>query len=189
MTVVGSIRFRRYAAPDRDAVVALNEWALRDAGVDPADIPGNDDLHDVETAYIEAGGTFLVGVVAAAERRGRQPQIASHRSLSTGDGVVVAMGGYLPSEAGYEDERTVPGGAELHRMRVAPSRQGEGHGRRLLDELERRARTDGFDPLLATTSRRQQRALELYPDAGYERVGTSTHGAFDLIHFEKTADV
>lgn len=180
-----TVHFRRYAESDRNAVVTLNGWALRDAGVDPEDIPGNEDLHDVETAYFEAGGAFIVGIVAAAEVDGPKLSPERRRHLSTADGVVVAMGGFLPSEAGYEDERTVPGGAELHRMRVAPFRQGAGDGRQLLVELEDRARAEGFDPLLATTSRRQQRALTFYSDAGYEQVGTSSHGAFDLVHFEK----
>ncbi|TQR22273.1 hypothetical protein C9J85_08780 [Haloferax sp. wsp5] len=44
----------------------------------------------------------------------------------TFDGGLAAMGGFLPNDVGHADERTVPGAAELHRMRVAPSRQRRG---------------------------------------------------------------
>lgn len=171
--------FRRYQPADADAVWQLHEWALRDAGTDPADLPGVDDLRRVEQTYLgeDPSGAFIIGTVPPSAT-------TDLGGLETIDGCVVAMGGLLPNNAGYDDERTAAAAAELHRMRVAPPYQGNGYGRRLLAALERRART-GFDRLLATTATRQTAAVALYASAGYERVGTSTYGEYQLVHFEK----
>ena len=70
-------------------------------------------------------------------------------------------------------------------MRVAPTHQRSGYGGRLLAALERRARTAGFDRLLATTAARQQGAVRFYPAAGYAETDRSTTGDYELVHFEK----
>ncbi|MFB6191904.1 MAG: GNAT family N-acetyltransferase [Haloarculaceae archaeon] len=168
---------RRYDPRDAEAVWRLHELAFRDLPTDPSDIPGTDDLRDVEAAYLDAGGEFLVGVLPDGE--------ASPAAPRTRDGALVAMGGFLPSAAGHDDERTVEGAAELHRMRVAPAHQGAGHGRAILDALEDGIREAGLTPALATTAKRQERAVAFYAAAGYARVGTSTEGDYELVHFEK----
>lgn len=186
MTVTSEIRFRRFDPRDADAVVALDEWAMGETATNVADIPGYEDVRDVESAYLDAGGDFVVGVIECREDvMGDQAETADGRRLETSDGVVVAMGGFLPNEAGHDDERTVAGAAELHRMRVAPPCQHRGYGRQLLDELERRAVAAGYPVLLATTAKRQERALRFYPSAGYELVEESTFGEYELVHFEK----
>lgn len=174
--MTAELRFRQYDPRDQDAVVELHEWAMREAGTDPADIPGSEDIERIETTYLDTGGEFLVGVAESA------PESVPE----TFDGQVAAMGGFLPNEAGHDDERTVPDSAELHRMRVAPPTQGQGFGRQLLAELERRVDADSYDRLLATTATRQQRALALYRDAGYGEVERSVHGEYELVHFEKS---
>jgi len=168
---------RAYDPRDADAVWRLHELAFRDLDTDPDDIPGTDDLRDVRGAYVEAGGGFLVGTVPAASAAPGVPRVH--------DGALVAMGGFLPSEAGHDDERTVAGAAELHRMRVAPSCQRRGYGRRLLRALEAAVRDAGYDPVLATTARRQTAAVNFYRDEGYATVGESTEGDYELVHFEK----
>lgn len=177
-------RIRRYETDDADAVAALDEWTMRETATDPEDVPGSEDVADIESVYLEGGGDFLVGVVDATADAVEIPD-ARARQVETTDGVVVAMGGFLPSESGHEDERTVPGAAELHRLRVAPPCQGLGYGADLLSELERRALAAGFETILATTARRQQAAVAFYPATGYDRVGTSVFGEYELLHFEK----
>jgi ribosomal protein S18 acetylase RimI-like enzyme len=169
------IQFRSYDDRDADAVWCLHEWAMRATGNDPSDIPGTSDLQNVETRYFDTGGGFLVGVVSAAD----------DELPETFDGSLAAMGGFLPNEVGHADERTVPGAAELHRMRVAPSRQRRGYGRSLLHKLERQVAERGYDVLLATTSQSQPAAVAFYRDEGYQEVGRSTQGAYELVHFEK----
>ncbi len=171
-----SLHLREYDPRDSDAVWRLHEWAMREAGTDPTDIPGTEDLQNIESAYLDTGGAFLTGVVS---------EDSTEDCPSTFDGAVVAIGGFLPSGEGHEDERTVPGAAELHRMRVAPPLQGAGYGRQLLSALESRAADAGFDCVIATTASRQQRAIQLYSAAGYREVDRSTLGEYELHHFEK----
>lgn len=175
-----AVRLRPYDPRDAEAVWTLHEWALRDAGVDPSDVPGTEDLRDVPGSYLDVGGAFLVGVVDEGGA-----DAADDRPPATFDGRVVAVGGLLPNEAGHADERTVPGAAELHRMRVAPTHQRRGHGVRLLRALERRVAEAGFDPVLATTAARQAAAVAFYADHGYEAVARSTEADYELVHFEK----
>jgi GNAT superfamily N-acetyltransferase len=195
---MSTVRFRQYEESDADAVAALDAWTLQETATDPEDVPGREDLTEIESVYIESGGEFVVGVRrVAAESAGAGDtgveapagtcEIPDERAgqLETVDGLVVAMGGFLPSETGHGDERTVPGAAELHRMRVAPPCQHSGYGRELLANLERCAAEAGFETMLATTARRQRTAVTFYPGAGYEQAGTSAVGEYDLVHFEK----
>lgn len=178
------IVFRQYEPADADAVAELDGWAMRAAGTDPTDIPGHGDVERVDSVYLDSGGAFLVGVVDPADAAGLF-DTADPDSFETVDGLVAAMGGFLPNEAGYDDERTVEAAAELHRMRVAPPLQGRGYGTVLLEALEERARRAGFSCVLATTAQRQGRALTLYSGAGYEQVDSSVYGEYNLVHFEK----
>lgn len=187
------LTFRSYEPADDDAIWELHRWAMRETGVDPDDVPGTDDLRSVRSSYIDSGGAFVVGVVDSLSGDGSDAAAtpedigaSAREALRTRDGVVVAMGGYLPNSAGHADERDRPGAAELHRMRVAPPCQRQGFGRALIAELERRAAAAEFESLLATTSTRQSSALSFYPDNGYEEVGRSTAGAYELVHYEKS---
>jgi ribosomal protein S18 acetylase RimI-like enzyme len=170
------IQFRRYDARDGDAVWTLHEWAIRETGNDPSDIPGTADLKHVESRYLDTGGDFIVGVV---------PDGSDDALPQTFDGRLAAMGGFLPNEVGHDDERTVPGAAELHRMRVAPSQQRRGYGRLLLRRLERRVAEQGYERLLATTAQSQTAAVAFYRDEGYDAVARSRQEEYELVHFEK----
>jgi GNAT superfamily N-acetyltransferase len=161
---------------------------MAETDTDPADIPGTDDLHDVEGAYLDAGGDFLVGVIKgnpAVVTRDSDGD-ASRLPPATFDGTLVAAGGFCPTGTGRAEERAVDGAAELHRMRVAPTHQRRGYGRTLLSRLEDRARRLGFETMVATTARTQPAAVAFYPDMGYRQVDTSTVDGYDLVHFEKT---
>lgn len=187
-----TVRFRSYESPDDSAVWDLHQWAMRETGVDPSDIPGTEDLRSIQTAYLDPGGAFIVGILDSVSgidsEEAVEPNTAETSevdALATHDGTVVAMGGFIPNSAGHADERDRPGAAELHRMRVAPPFQRRGFGRELITELERRAAAAGFESLLATTSTRQSAALSFYPDRGYEEVERSTAGEYELVHYEK----
>ncbi|MFC6975914.1 GNAT family N-acetyltransferase [Halomicroarcula sp. GCM10025709] len=180
---MGAVQFRQYGSADAQAVWDLHEWAMRAAGTEPADIPGTDDLRDIDGRYLDTGGEFLVGLLT--EDGPADADAVGSDLPRTTDGAVAAIGGYLPNEVGHADERTVPGAAELHRMRVAPPCQRRGIGRDLLHRLEARAAEDGFELLLATTARRQAAAVEFYRDEGYDCVGESMEGEYELVHFEK----
>jgi ribosomal protein S18 acetylase RimI-like enzyme len=153
------VRLRRATTADADALIDLHERALRDAGTDPADVPGTDDLRDVESTFLDVDGEFLV--------------------LEGDAGALVAMGGYRPV-----DDRTV----ELFRIAVAPERQREGFGDRLVDVLERRARVHEYERVVLETVVEQAAAAAFYPARGYEEVGRgpTESGNYTLLRFEKS---
>ena len=187
MTAPGSdLRLRQYSERDAAAVRRLHELAMEPTATDPDDIPGTDDLRAIGERYLDAGGEFLVGVCPDTDADTDAATDGTVAAPSVQDGLLVAMGGVLPNEAGHDDERAVAGAAELHRMRVAPAHQRKGYGRALLRALEGWAQAAGFDPLLATTARTQPAAVEFYREAGYEVVGESTEAGYELRHFEKS---
>ena len=59
--------------------------------------------------------------------------------------------------------------AELKRMYVVPDARGRGLGRRVLVELEERARALGYEGIVLETGDRQPESVGLYVSAGYER--------------------
>jgi GNAT superfamily N-acetyltransferase len=162
-------RVRRFESADREAVLALHRRALREAGTDPADVPGTDDLRAVRETYVAPGGEFLVVEC---------------------DDAIIAMGGLrvdTPACAERE-EATDDAVGELLRMRVDPDHQREGYGSAILDALETAAHERGLDRLTLTTARRQTAATEFYPANGYAYVGEESFGEYDLLRFEKSLE-
>lgn len=77
------------------------------------------------------------------------------------DGTAIACGGVTR----FDETR-----GEVKRMYVLPAARGRGLGRLVLDELERHARELGFAALVLETGDRQEAALALYVNSGYERI-------------------
>lgn len=151
---------RRADASDGRALRRLYRAAMRAEGTDPADVPDTDDLADVEAAYVDSGGEFLVVEV---------------------DGAVVAMGGLA-----VEGEDLADGEGELFRIGVDTDHQRRGYGSAILSGLEAAARERGLDRIVLTTARRQDAATEFYPAHGYEQVGRERHGEYRLVRFAKS---
>jgi GNAT superfamily N-acetyltransferase len=96
---------------------------------------------------------------------------------------------------GYEDGRAVccgglrplgePGVCEIKRMFVSAGARGRGHGRTLLDELERLAALFGFDRARLFTTEVLVEARALYESAGYRVVGTVREGERTDLWLEK----
>jgi len=116
------------------------------------------DLADVEASFLAAGGDFLVGVEGDA---------------------VVAMGGFRPVS---------PTVGEVLRVRVHPARRRDGLGRRLMDELELRARRRGIDQLTLDTATNQPEAVAFYRGLGYREVRRETRPdwTWTLVFFTKS---
>lgn len=146
---------RRYRDEDREAVRHLHDLALEHAGAHGGSGPWDDDLDAIGETYLERGGEFLVGV------DGQQ---------------IVAMGALRRSDTDR---------AELKRMRVHPSVQRRGFGRRLLHSLEQRALELGYRTLVLDTTVQQQAARALYINEGYRETGRGQAGSFELVFFEK----
>ena len=80
------------------------------------------------------------------------------------------------------------GPADLKRMWVAPSARGLGLGRRLLSELEERARAAGASSVRLETNRSLTEAIALYRSAGYEEVRAFNEERYAHHWFEKRLD-
>ena len=75
------------------------------------------------------------------------------------------------SAAGCGAVRLLAGGdAEVKRMFVVAEARGRGHGRTILEALEREARSLGATRLVLETGERQVEALRLYESAGFSRI-------------------
>ena len=149
------LRIRRYRDPDHDAVWALHQQALCDAGAHVGAGPWDDDLHAIAEVYLEQRGDFLVGLL---------------------EGELVAMGALRHTSARR---------AEIKRMRVAPHVQRRGFGRLILERLERRARELGYTQLHVDTTTGQLAAQALYCAHGYRETGRERRSRFELIFLEK----
>jgi ribosomal protein S18 acetylase RimI-like enzyme len=145
---------RRYEPSDLQAVWALHQLASQVAGV-PTPEPYFSDLHDVEAAFLNHGGEFVVG---------------DH------EGHVVAMGGL---------KRTACDRAEITRMRVHPDFQRQGFGSVILRHLEKRAAELGYRTLHLDTLVVQEAAQQFYLRHGYHCVGRGHKEAFEVVFFEK----
>ena len=153
--VLPVLLIRRYEGADRDAVWDLHNLALVGTGAHAGNGPWDDDLHDIRSAHLDAGGEFLVGV-----RAGR----------------VVAMGALCRIDAGC---------VEMKRIRVDPAFQRRGFGRAMLQALERRAAELGYAAVRLDTTTAQVAALRFYQTEGYRETGRGVAGGFDTVLFEK----
>ena len=96
--------------------------------------------------------------------------------------------------AGLRDEPVGCGGlkfhgdepAEIKRMWVAPSARGLGVGRRLLEDLERRAVANGCRALQLDTNGSLVEAIAMYRSAGYREVAAFNDEPYATHWFEKT---
>jgi len=149
------LHVRRYEPGDKRAVRRLHDDALNEVGAHLGSGPWDADLDEIEDAYLDSGGEFLVGVL---------------------NGEVVAMGALM---------RISPEKAELKRMRVKPGLQGRGYGQILLDALHRRAAELGYSTLRLDTTVQQRAAQRLYLKNGYNEAGRGVIGPFDCIFFER----
>lgn len=143
------LSLRRYRPAADARVREVHEAALRDAGAYVEGVP-EPDLEDVVGSYLEIGGEFLVGEV---------------------DGRVVATGAFRPADGPVTEHLDVSdGAAELKRMRVDQAHHRRGYGRRIYDELERRARERGFGTLVLDTMPELTAARRLYESEGFRAV-------------------
>ena len=146
---------RRFEESDFDAVWALHDAALEDAGAHGGHGPWEDDLRDIPGTYLEAVGEFLVAI--------------------DGD-ELIGMGGLL---------RHGDGVWEIRRMRVAPEAQRKGIGRWILEELESRAGERGAETVALDTTEAQTAARRFYEAAGYRETGRRETGGFVFIDLAK----
>lgn len=93
------------------------------------------------------------------------------------DGASIGCGGF---------KRDTPDAAYLKRMWVAPEARGLGLGKRLLDELEERARKAGYGKVRLETEKTLTEAQALYRASGYLEVPPFNDELYAHHWFEKT---
>ena len=86
----------------------------------------------------------------------------------TGAFLVIYAGGKPVAGGGIK--RDDDGVAEIKRMYVAPAARRQGLGRRLLEELEAKARELGYARIRLDTGARQPHAQAMYERAGYHPI-------------------
>jgi GNAT superfamily N-acetyltransferase len=89
-------------------------------------------------------------------------------SPPTGAFLVIYAGGKPVAGGGLK--RDDDGVAEIKRMYVAPAARRQGLGRRLLEELEAKARELGYARIRLDTGARQPHAQAMYERAGYHPI-------------------
>lgn len=160
---------RRFRSGDGPRVRELDEAALRSSGDFVEDVP-EPDLADVPGHYLDGDGEFLV---------------------AARDGTIVATGAYHPVKEWaladrFDFDRQT---AELTRVRVDPDYQRRGFGRAIYEELEHRARGDGYQQLVLDTGAENEAARSFYESFGFRYVGQeSLEGfgeTFDLAIYRK----
>lgn len=161
---------RRFRTGDGPRVRELNEAALRSAGDFAEDVP-EPDLDDVRGHYCHDDGEFLVGLDV---------------------GTIVAMGAYHPvtewalADRFEFDRRTT----ELTRMRVDPDHHRQGYGRAIYEQLEYRARSDGYHQIVLDTGVENDVARAFYDSLGFRFVGEKAlegfGETFDLAVYRKS---
>jgi ribosomal protein S18 acetylase RimI-like enzyme len=94
-------------------------------------------------------------------------------------GEPVGCGGFKPEESGT---------AYIKRMWISPSARGLGLGRRLLQELEDRARKVGYRMIRLETQKSLTEAQRLYRSSGYHEVPRFNDELYAHDWFEKYLD-
>jgi ribosomal protein S18 acetylase RimI-like enzyme len=149
------LEIRRYESSDYDDVWNLHVSGLQNVGAYLGNGPWDNDLHNIEDAYLHNRGEFLIGIY---------------------EGRIVAMGAF---------RKTTTELAEIKRMRVHTDFQGRGFGQMILDELETRALALGYTKLHLDTSVVQIVAQKLYMKNGFKETGREVHRGLECILFEK----
>jgi GNAT superfamily N-acetyltransferase len=142
------LEIRQYQPYDQDAVWALHRLALEPIGIYITHGPWDEDLYQIDAAYLKSGGEFLVGTL---------------------DGRIVAMGAIRKTSADQ---------AEVKRMRVHPDFQRRGFGQAILDALEAKARDLGYKMIHLDTSTIQTAAQRFYAKNGYVETGREKRAWF-----------
>jgi len=150
------LEIRRYESSDYDEVWNQHVSGLQNVGAYLGNGPWDNDLYNIEDAYLHNRGEFLIGIY---------------------EGRIVAMGAL---------RKTSEELAEIKRMRVHTDFQGRGFGQIILDELETRTLALGYTKLHLDTSVVQIAAQKLYMKNGFKETGREVHRGLECILFEKS---
>ena len=128
-----------------------------------------DDWPAVRAIYEQgiAGGQATFETEAPAWAAWDRSHLHSHRLVAVHEGEVVGWAALAPVS-----ERCVYGGVVEDSVYVADSAQGRGVGRALLEELVRRAESDGVWTIQAGIFPENESSIALHERCGFRVVGT-----------------
>ena len=155
MSISTDFQIRPYHNKDKKEIIDLHIHALKAAGAYTGSGEWDDDLQTIQEHYFQRKGYFLV---AAADNK------------------VIAMGA-------LRQVNKMTG--EIKRMRVHPSYQRQGIGRKLLLALEEKAKEYGYKKLILDTTIVQTAAQKLYERENYQITKTGALGGFETIINQK----
>jgi GNAT superfamily N-acetyltransferase len=149
-----AVNFRPYQPGDEAAIRVLHDRALKAAGFFAIRY-ADKDLDSIQEEYLDRGGEFLVGVL---------------------NDEVVAMGAF---RAGSSSDV-----AELKRMRVEPTLQGQGIGAQLLELLESKAQDRGYKTMILDTVEGSA-GQQLYLRHGYQETRREHSDVAERVFYTK----
>lgn len=137
------------------------------------------DLCDATDAAIEGGGGFGWVKLPARdilERYWQGVLAMPTRDLFVArlDGVICGTCQLIKPPANNEAQRFA---VQLTTNFIAPWARGYGLAKMLLEVVEKKARTDGYDVINLDIRETMERAITLYEKMGYERIGTHPYYA------------
>ncbi len=133
----------------------------------------------------------LVAAMEAWVQEGFGPTTPDRTSTVTPEEMAPPGGAFVVVR---EDDRVVAGGGvrrlgdgvcEIKRMFVVPDARGRGHGRRVLEALERVAVSLGYERARLDTATSMTTAMALYASAGYEPIGDYNGNSYASFWGEK----
>jgi ribosomal protein S18 acetylase RimI-like enzyme len=150
----GMPRFRETSVSSPDAAALLTEYFTERESTFPSAQGSYTTTLPDATAFVPPGGVF---VVVDGEPAGSDPGRAAEPSACGGIRLIA------PSASGAVRY-------EVKHLYVRPTGRGQGLGRALLDELERRASDFGADEIVLDTNDSLAAAGGLYRSAGYATI-------------------
>lgn len=150
------LNIRRYKPQDGEIIWELHKKALKGVNAYIGSGKWDEDMKDVQKAYIQSGGEFLIGALGAE---------------------IVAIGAL---------KKLTNSRAEIKRMRVEPELQGRGFGQAILSHLEQRARELSFTELQLDTMVIQLAAQKLYEKNNFREFKRAMLGGHECIFYEKS---
>ncbi len=140
----------------------------------------------------EADAEAITQLVADAyghyvERIGRLPKpMATDQLAEVRDHEVWVLADPSDSLVGVLDLIEEPGRLFIENMAVAPSYQGQGLGRWLLEFAESGALRHGYGEIALETNERFVENLAIYARRGYVETGRTRLGTTDVVHLSKS---
>lgn len=147
--------------------------------VDEAQPGGRDAEFCLGRYFAELGERFETGFDPA---QSLAPTLDGFRAPS-GTFLIMRLGGEPVGCGGFKPEDG--GAAYIKRMWVSPTARGLGLGRRLLQELEARARAMGYRMVRLETEKALKEAQQLYRSSGYREVAPFNDEPYAHHWFEK----